>query len=396
MPMKSEYRQSALRSRKGNEAQRGLLRLGAIKKFRERAFLLTLVSWLGVSATMSSFAQTIKLQKDASGINITGAATPFHAGFGNVNGLGIGTPSIGNPSGGLTVIQSTGGVLYYTPYTIVLSGANNGHHGEVRAYISTNFTTSSSVIQLRYCPVSGACTTNAGYSNLPTSAATEVVVLPATPNNGNYTASLGLFVANTNGIAITANDSATVTFDVWDATHNTLIQTVQLKLDTPTETVQSALTMVLASSTGLTVTPTGSTPDFTMSFGNVNGLGINPGAGLTVVNGQVANGALYATPYLIKPTFSGFTSTSSTTISTYVSSDFVHSAILQLYDSPSSGSGYGAISKSAGAPTQLSNSVTSGSAITRYLGLFVSNANGAGIVTGAPETATLTYTITVQ
>jgi len=135
MPMTSQYRQSALRSRKGNEIQRGLLRLSVSKKFQARAFILSLASWLCVGAPMSSFGQTIKLQKDAAGIAITGAATPFHAGFGNVNGLGIGTPSIGNPSGGLTVIQSTGGVLYYTPYTIVLSNANNGHHAEVRAYI---------------------------------------------------------------------------------------------------------------------------------------------------------------------------------------------------------------------------------------------------------------------
>src|SRR5205807_6438273 len=81
MPMTSQYRQSALRSRKGNEVQRGWLRLSVIQKFRERSFLLALVSWLCVSAPMCSVAQTAKLQKDATGINITGAATPFHAGF---------------------------------------------------------------------------------------------------------------------------------------------------------------------------------------------------------------------------------------------------------------------------------------------------------------------------
>jgi len=359
------------------------------------ALWLAFIGALYIGTSIPCAAQSATLQTNASGVTITGA-TPYHAGFGNVNGLGIGTPSIGTPSGGLTVIATTGGVLYYTPYTIVLSGANNGHHGEVRAYLSTNFTTSSSVIQLKSCPVSGACTSDTGYANFPTSAATEVVVLPSTASNGNYTAYLGLFVANTNGVAITANDSATITFDVWDASHSTLQQTFQLKLDTPTTTVQTALKMLLAASTGLSVTQTGSTPDFTMNFGNVNGLGINPAAGLTIVNGQVANGALYTTPYLIKPAFSGFTTTSGTTITTYVSSNFTHSTILKLYDSGSSGSGYGAISTNFGSPTQITNSVSSGSSITRYLGLFVSNSNGAGIVTGAPETATLTYTITVQ
>jgi len=369
--------------------------MDTINSIRKVAFTLALIGGSHLGASIPCAAQSVTLQTNASGVTITGA-TPYRAGFGNVNGLGIGTPSIGNPSGGLTVIATTGGVLYYTPYTIVLSGANNGHRGEVRAYVSTNFTTSSSVIQLRSCPVAGTCTVDTGYTTLPTSAAGEIVVLASTPNNASYTAYLGLFVANTNGFAITSGDSATITFHVYDASHSTLQQTIQLKLDNPAETVQTALQMVLASSTGLTFTQTGSTPDFTANFGNVNGLGINPAAGLTIVNGQVANGALYTTPYLIRPTFSGFNATSGTTISTYVSTDFVHSAILKLYDSASSGSGYGAISKNSGSPTQITNSVTSGSSITRYLGLFVSNANGAGIVTGAPETATLTYTITVQ
>jgi hypothetical protein len=392
MPMTSQVNQSTLRPQK---TQRGFVRLGAVKFLQKKALLPTFLACV-IGTAACGFAQSASLQTNAAGVTIAGAATPFHAGLGNVNGLGIGTPSIGNPSGGLTVIATTGGVLYYTPYTIVLSGANNGHHGEVRAYVSSNFTTSSSVIQLRSCPVSGACTADTSYTALPTSAAGEIVVLASTATNGNYTAYLGLFVANTNGIATTANDSATITFDVWDASHNTLQQTIQLKLDNPAETVQTALKMVLASSTGLTITPTGSTPDFTASFGNVNGLGINPAAGLTIVNGQVANGALYTTPYLIKPTFSGFNATSGTTISTYVSTDFVHSTILKLYDSGSSGSGYGSISKNSGLPTQITNSVTSGSSITRYLGLFVASTNAPGIVTGSPETATLTYTITVQ
>ena len=395
MPLTSQINQSTLRSRKQSKAQRGLLRLGMMKTLPKIAFTLALTGWLHLGTPIPCAAQSATLQTNASGVTIAGA-TPYRAGFGNVNGLGIGTPSIGNPSGGLTVIATTGGVLYYTPYTIVLSGANNGHHGEVRAYVSTNFTTSSSVIQLRSCSVSGACTVETSYSTLPTSAAGEIVVLGSTPNNANYTAYLGLFVANTNGFAITSSDSATVTIHVYDASHNNLQQTLQLTLANPAETVQTALKMTLASSTGLTFTPTGSTPDFTARFGNVNGLGINPAAGLTIVNGQVANGALYTSPYLIQPTFSGFTATSGTTISTYVSTDFVHSAILKLYDSGSSGSGYSAISNNSGSPTQITNSVASGSSITRYLGLFVANTNAPGIVTGSAETATLTYTMTVQ
>src|SRR5580765_3192881 len=176
MPLTSQINQSTLRSRKTNQMQRGLARLGALKTVRQVARALALVIWLLLRAATPCAAQTATLQTNASGVPITGA-TPYRAGFGNVNGLGIGTPSIGNPSGGITVIATTGGVLYYTPYTIVLSGANNGHHGEVRAYVSANFTTSSSVIQLRSCPVGGACTVDTSYSTLPTNAAGEIVVL---------------------------------------------------------------------------------------------------------------------------------------------------------------------------------------------------------------------------
>src|SRR5690242_16151208 len=162
MPLTSQINQSTLRSRKQSKAQRGLLRLGTTNLTRQIARSLALIGWFSLNSAIFCSAQSAKLQTNAAGVTITGAVTPFHTGFGNVNGLGIGTPSIGNPSGGLTVIATTGGVLYYTPYTIVLSGANPGHPGEVRAYISTNFTTSSSVIQLRSCPVSGACTVDTG------------------------------------------------------------------------------------------------------------------------------------------------------------------------------------------------------------------------------------------
>jgi hypothetical protein len=40
------------------------------------------------------------------------------------------------------------------------------------------------------------------------------------------------------------------------------------------------------------------------------------------------------------------------------------------------------------------SSATSGTNVTRYLGLFVSNANGSGTFTGA-DVSTLTYTLIV-
>jgi hypothetical protein len=227
---------------------------------------------------------------------------------------------------------------------------------------------------------------------MPTTQATEITVLPTQTAGGNYTAYLGIFVHDFNG-AITSPDSATVNFDVFDAIHNTTT-TVQLKLNNPNVTVQSAVELQLATAaSGVTITATGSSPDYTATFGKVNGLGVGvPGAGLSIVTGQVSNGSLYATPYTISPAYSGFSTTSGTKITVY-SSGFAHPAILKLYDSGSSGSGYGPISTNSTSPTTITNSVGNGTSITRYLGLFVSNSNGS--YTGS-DTATLTYTITVQ
>src|SRR5690348_1434987 len=92
-------------------------------------------------------AQTVVLSSAAGGATVTGP-TPlpvltWHTGFGAVNGLGIGTPSAG-----IQKLPATGGEMYYTPFTITLAGANSGHPGEVRAYISAPFSTSSNVIQI--------------------------------------------------------------------------------------------------------------------------------------------------------------------------------------------------------------------------------------------------------
>jgi hypothetical protein len=315
-------------------------------------------------------------------MTISGSSPSYSGGLGSVNGLGIGSAAP------LTAVAVSGGEFYYTPYYIVVSSANPGHPVEVKAYVSPRFTTSSSAIQLMTCPYPGTCSSYSNYSNMPVTQASETDVYPVSANNGNFAAYLGLFVANSNGTSLTSPDGATVNFDVYVKGSFSVTLTLQLSVSP-----QSAVQMQLATATGLTINPTGGSPDYTTNFGNVNGLGIGPGAGLTVVNGQVSNGSLYATPYLIEPVFSGFPSTGGTQITVY-SSGFAHSAILKLYDSGSSGTGYGSISTSSSSPTQLTGiTVSSGANITRYLGLFVSNANGTG---GFSDSATLTYTITVQ
>lgn len=356
-----------------SKVEKGIRRLRVL-------FLLLCCSGLAGSAC----AQTISFSQGAGALTFAGGASPYSTTFA-ANGLGIA------PATGFTVTAVSGGYFYYTPYTMVLSGSNAGHPAKVAAYISSNFANLSSVMQLKSCANPGPCNTVASYTNMPVTQITEVPVLPQQTANGSYVAYLGLFVADFNG-SLTSNDLGTINFDVIDSAHGTT--TVQLKL---TVAVQTAVQMQLGTApSGQTITFNSATsnPNYSTNFGSVNGLGINPGPNLNVVLGQVANGSLYATPYLIEPAFSGFTSTSMTNITAYVSTNFVHSTILKLYDSGSSNSGYGPISTSVGGTT-LTSSVTNGTNITRYLGLFVSNANGAGSFRGS-DSATITYTITVH
>lgn len=361
---------------------RGLFHFGYSRKiWSSRVCLLLVLCFVSVGLSSQAQSQTVTLQTDG-GMIISGSSPSYSGSLGAVNGLGIGNAAP------LTAVAVSGGEFYYTPYYIVVSSATNGHKVEVKAYASPHFTTPSSAIQLMTCAYPGTCSSYSNYTNMPLTQGGEIDVYPVSPNNGNFAAYLGLFVSNSNGTSLTSPDSATINFDVYVKGSLSVTLTLQLGVSP-----QSAVQMQLATATGLTITPTGGSPDYTTNFGNVNGLGIGPGPGLTVVNGQVSNGSLYATPYLIEPVFSGFPTTSGTKITVY-SSGFAHSAILTLYDSGSSGTGYGLISTSSTSPTQLTGiTVSSGVNITRYLGLFVSNANGTGSFS---DSATLTYTITVQ
>ncbi len=392
MPNNPQQRkQSTPTDCEAHDGKRGLLRLGkGVCSFRVADCALLAASFFCFA--LPSTAQTVALATSGAGITFSGPnpSTPtptYHAGFGNVNGLGIGTPT------GLQKIAVAGGEFYYTPYTIVLSGANPGHPAEVDAYISSAFSNSSSVIQLMSCAYPGACNTFASYTALPNTQAGEIVVLPLQTTSTNYTAYLGILVKSFNG-SIVSPDTATVMLDVYDNRHGIISHTL-LNLDTPGTTIQKAVQLQLATAPSGLAISSGGTTDYAADFGTVNGLGVGPGAGLTVVSGQAPGGVIYSTPYLIEPAFSGFSSFSSTKITVYVSTDFVHPAVLTLYDSQSQLAGYSAISKNSGSPTQITGSASNGTNITEYLGLFVSNVNGASSFRGADK-ATLTYTMTVQ
>jgi hypothetical protein len=334
-------------------------------------------------AAPADAAVQIELQTASGGVIISGAYPNYSAGFGAINGLGV-----GSPAAGVTILSGgvTGGVLYTTPYNMFISGIKNADNG-VTAYASSNFS-HPAILVLNSCPYNATCTSAANFSALSTNAAapTTIIARPGVADKATSRATLAIFVANTNGSgAFTGSDTATITFVAKNYQNN---QTDTITLTLNNQTVQTAVRLTLATASGGSIIAAGS--DYAIDYSNVNGLGIGPATGLTTLS--VSGGSIYATPYLLQPAFSSFSSTTGT-LKAYVSTDFAHPSILELRDSSSSGGTYGAISKSSGAPTTLS-SATSGTNVTRYLGLFVSNANGSGTFTGA-DVSTLTYTLIV-
>jgi hypothetical protein len=150
-------------------------------------------------------------------------------------------------------------------------------------------------------------------------------------------------------------------------------------------TVQTAVQLNISTGAGgATVSGSNSTGLFSVSFGNVNGLGLGtPAAGVTVVaNGS---GALYKTPINLTPIYSGFT-TETATIE--VEQDAAGDTALAREGNSSISS---ASTVSTSTPASVASGGASGSAIERYVGMYVSRSEAAGA-----KSATLIYTITVE
>ena len=162
--------------------------------------------------------------------------------------------------------------------------------------------------------------------------------------------------------------------------------------------VQTAVELTIATGTGGLGTPctvsAGGGGDFSISLGNINGLGVGtPSCG--GVQAVTAASATYATNYQITPSFSGFTSSTATLSLTAPA--FTHSATLTLVEGATS-AGMTAVPTS-GTTHQILNN-TSGTAISRALGVTVSNADGAGAFPGTAggsgsDSTLLTFSMTV-
>jgi hypothetical protein len=169
-------------------------------------------------------------------------------------------------------------------------------------------------------------------------------------------------------------------------------------------TIQSAVQLTLSTgtvaATHCAVTP-GVGTDYAMSFGTVDALGINGGAcnRFVPVTPGVTN-AIYWSDYTATPVFTSQTASTNASITAKVSTDFAapHN-IFVVRDSansntvPASAAAFTALSTAA--PDTIAAPVASGTALTRFIGVAVTPLNGATVLTG-PQTATVTFTLTVQ
>jgi hypothetical protein len=175
-----------------------------------------------------------------------------------------------------------------------------------------------------------------------------------------------------------------------------------------TATIQRAVSLTLATGTTAgvvhcSVVAAGGSPDYTMNFGTVDALGINPGNcnKINPVN-PGTDDAIYWTDYQVKPVYTSHTATSGTTVTAQVTSDFggahnvfiVRSATPTSSTTPTVASDFAAMSTGS-ADTIGAAGVASGTAFNRFIGVEVKPANGATVLQGA-QTATVTFTLTVQ
>jgi len=349
-----------------------------------------------VMAIPSTFPATSVTLQTKGGIAIASVGANYKSSFGTMNALAIGTPQAGVTAVACpgTLCALANGALYFTTLQVTAAGMKNTDTGVIKAYVSTNFTGSAaSAMQIYACPSPSACNAASQFSILGTTVATEATLATGLKNPNNFaTVGLAIFLPDNDGAsAFTGGGQfAIVTFNLYLNGSGAISASTTLDFNNPTETVQNAVQLNLATApSGLTVAPAS---DFSMNFGNVNGLGIAPGAGLTTV--AQAGGIIYSTPYQLLPVFTDINSATSS-LKVCVSTPFTNALILSLYDSPSGSAGtFNAITTSCISPPAFTTSATNRSTVTRYLGLFVANTNGPGSFRGT-DTAWLTYTLTV-
>ena len=187
---------------------------------------------------------------------------------------------------------------------------------------------------------------------------------------------------------------------------NTVSPTLQISA-----TIQKAVQLTL--STGgvaplhCVVVPAGGTPDYTMSFGNVDALAINNGScNKFAPTTPGTSNAFYWTDYTLNPVYTSQATTAASSITAYVSTNFalanisiVRSTVANSAALPAGVGSFAAMSTAVGAQDTIANAADMTAAgspgtMTRFIGVSIAPTNGAGL-TGV-ATATVTFTMTIN
>lgn len=163
----------------------------------------TVAPTLKVSVTIQDAVQlTLATGSTGSPCAISaGSGTDYQISFGNVNGLGVGTPTCG----ALNSVTGSNAV-YTTSYQLTASYSGFTTYSSSAVVLTTAGFTHSALLTL------GEAATTAGpFTAIPSSGST--VSIPTTTSGTAVSRALSLTVANTNGAgAFQGADTATITF----------------------------------------------------------------------------------------------------------------------------------------------------------------------------------------
>lgn len=196
-------------------------------------------------------------------------------------------------------------------------------------------------------------------------------------------------------LALIAGTSAGASAATSAVNASTVSPTLQVSV-----TVQKAIALTLSQGATAGACNVATASDYSISFGNVDALGINTptcGASFLPTTPGVSPSAYY-TDYKLTPMFTNQSSTTAT-VTAYVSTNFATlSSILSVVQASSAPANIGALSAmstSSGSPTSIGTTLASGTAITRYIGVTVQPTNSGSSTVSGSDTATITYTMTV-
>ncbi|HSE48020.1 MAG TPA: hypothetical protein VLA96_02305 [Terriglobales bacterium] len=335
----------------------------------------------------------INVSQAPGGAAITGARPNYTMNMGNVNGIGAGGATVA----GVSVLSTSfnGGALYASPYRVTFQGLPAPHRVQMTAYVSGNFTKSAALI-VYSCPEAGACTVASNFNPMSLNAGAQTVVLPTRnrANNTPFDADIGVLVMNLSGASAfsTGIDTATVTLfaqdldvcpgGVCDSDTATITLRVSastaLRLVLETGTLSPACTMTNSGSTSATT--------YSLSVGNINGLGIDPAGNCANVIGT--NPVIWYTNYRVTPSFTNY-STTTGSLAIAVKTNFAKSALLSMREADV------AANLNAGTLPRAAFSITNGVTLNRVVGVAMNTAALNGPTSFGSDSATITYTLTV-